>query len=47
MEAKLIDRIRQLMGGEMRVQVERVAHISRETSGKMRVIVGLQNAGAS
>jgi len=46
MEAKLIDRIRLLMGGEMRVRVERVARISREPSGKMRVIVGLQNAGA-
>jgi len=47
MEARLVDRIRELMGGEMHVRVERVGHINREPSGKMRVIVGLQAAGAS
>ena len=47
MEAKLIDRIRLLIGGEMRVRVERVAQIGREPSGKMRVIVGLHGTGAS
>jgi phenylacetate-CoA ligase len=45
MEAKLVDRIRRLLGNEMCVRVERVDHINREPSGKMRVIVGLEGAG--
>lgn len=45
MEASLIERMQQLLGKDMRIRVDRVEHIEREPSGKMRTIVGLQNMG--
>ena len=42
-EQRLVARIRSLLG-DMRVAVNRVSSIPREQSGKMRVIVGMQDA---
>lgn len=43
-ELRLVARIRELLGVNMRVTTSRVQRIQREASGKMRVIVGLQSS---
>lgn len=45
-EMRLVARIRELLGANMRVTTSRVQRIEREASGKMRVIVGLQSASS-
>lgn len=39
-ESRLVKRIQELLGAQMRIDVRRVDRIPREASGKMRVIVG-------
>jgi phenylacetate-CoA ligase len=43
-ELRLVARIRELLGANMRVTTSRVQRIQREASGKMRVIVGLETS---
>jgi phenylacetate-CoA ligase len=43
-ELRLVARIHELLGANMRVTTSRVQRIQREASGKMRVIVGLQSS---
>jgi len=45
-EVRLVARIHQLLGANMRVTTSRVQRIQREASGKMRVIVGLQSSSS-
>lgn len=45
-EVRLVARIHELLGANMRVTTSRVQRIQREVSGKMRVIVGLQSTSS-
>ena len=45
-EERLLRRMRQLLGDDLKLGVQRVSKLERESSGKMRVIVGLESGGS-